>query len=111
MQSDTSATALSRADDFQLYNYARAAEFLAVTPVALRNKVYRGQGPTPTVIERRTFFALCDLREYVLQHRRPAAPAVKLSLAEVLAPPKRRRGRPTVAEMMARQAVAKRGEG
>jgi hypothetical protein len=35
----------------------------------------------------------------------------EISLAKIMVPKKRRQGRPTIAETMAREAAAKRGEG
>ncbi len=112
MQPDALLSSSLAADDYKLLSYDAAAAYLDITPVALRNKVYRGEGPVPTVIKRRTFFALCDLREYVQRHRRPSAATVRpvlaeTSLAELMVPQKRRRGRPTIAETMARSG----GEG
>jgi hypothetical protein len=97
-------------DHLKLYDYDAAAELLCMTAVALRNRVYRGEGPVPTTIGRRIFFAAKDIAAYIDAHRRPPNPPQTTTLAEALTPKKRRRGRPTVAEAMARKAAANRGE-
>jgi len=102
---------LAPVDSLKLFDYETAAELLCMTSVALRNRVYRNEGPVTTIIGRRTFFAANDIASYIDAHRRVPNPVQTANLAEVLAPVKRRRGRPTIAATMARQAAVTRGEG
>jgi hypothetical protein len=81
-----------------LLDYEQAAA--ALSRAALRDLVYKGRGPTVTRIGRRTLFAVSDLEDFVERHRqvpRPAPPN------EESRPP--RRGRPSIAELMARRAA------
>ncbi|WP_315836146.1 helix-turn-helix transcriptional regulator [Bradyrhizobium prioriisuperbiae] len=79
-----------------LADYRRAAALLGITPGALRDLCYRGRGPVQTKIGRRTLFAVADLHAFVAAHRSPLPQ--QPTTAEQ---PRRRRGRPTIAEMMA----------
>jgi hypothetical protein len=83
-----------------LLDYEHAARALSLTRAALRDLVYKGRGPAITKIGRRTLFAIIDLEEFVNRHRQAAVIPV---IAEATAR-KRRRGRPTIAEQMARDA-------
>ena len=81
-----------------LLDYEGAAKALSMSRAALRDLVYKGRGPRTTKIGRRTFFAVKDLEAFIDHHREPAplpapAPAIERT---------RKRGRPTIAEQMAR---------
>lgn len=54
-----------------LFDYEGAALMLSMTRAALRDLVYRGNGPRITKIGRRTFFARCDLENFIELHREP----------------------------------------
>lgn len=83
-----------------LLDYEGAAAALSISRAALRDLVYKGRGPVVTRIGRRTFFAVSDLEAFIDCHRVAAA-----ALPDEEPPPrKRRRGRPTIAEQMARDA-------
>jgi hypothetical protein len=84
-----------------LLDYEAAASALSLSRAALRDLVYKGRGPAVTKIGRRTFFAVKDL-EAVIDRHRECAPRLE---APAPAPAKRRRGRPTIAEQMARDAA------
>jgi len=88
-----------------LLDYEEAAAALAMTRAALRDLVYSGRGPAVTKIGRRIFFAIRDLEDFVDRHRECAPPLDDPD------PPvmKRRRGRPTIAEQMARNAALRTG--
>jgi hypothetical protein len=79
-----------------LLDYRRAAAMLCLSPAALRDLVYRGAGPVPTRLGRRTMFAVSDLITFVEAHRevriRPPSGAG----------PNGKRGRPTIAGIMER---------
>jgi len=84
-----------------LLDYEGAAKALALTRAALRDLVYKGRGPVVTKIGRRIFFAVKDLEAFVDRHR-------ECALAQVTETPvlaKRKRGRPTIAQQMARNAA------
>ncbi|WP_349644783.1 MULTISPECIES: helix-turn-helix domain-containing protein [unclassified Bradyrhizobium] len=78
-----------------LADYRRAAALLGITPGALRDLCYRGRGPVQIKIGRRTLFAVADLHAFVAAHR---SPLLQRPTAEQ---PRRKRGRPSIAEMMA----------
>jgi hypothetical protein len=84
-----------------LLNYEQAAAALALSRAALRDLVYKGRGPTVTRIGRRTLFAVPDLKEFVEQHREIPRPASSNNDDF----PRRRRGRPSIVELMARRAA------
>lgn len=84
-----------------LLDYNAAAKALSLSPAALRDLVYKRRGPTVTRIGRRTFFAVKDLEAFIDRHRECAAPSI---VPEDI-PKKRKRGRPTIAEKMARDAA------
>lgn len=65
---------------------------------ALRDLVYKGHGPRVTKIGRRTFFAVSDLEAFVEKCREAATGAT----SEPEVPESRKRGRPSIAEQMAR---------
>jgi predicted DNA-binding transcriptional regulator AlpA len=81
-----------------LLDYDGAAKALSMSRPALRDLVYKGRGPRTTKIGRRTFFAVKDLEAFIDQHREPPPMREELPIT-----PKARRGRPTIAEMMARK--------
>lgn len=83
-----------------LFSYDEAAAALGMTRAALRDLVYKGRGPVVTKIGRRTFFALADLEAFVTAHRVPASQAPVPVRA-----PRRKRGRPTIAEQMQSQSA------
>ncbi|MGA7178923.1 MAG: helix-turn-helix domain-containing protein [Thiobacillaceae bacterium] len=83
-----------------LLDYEGAAKALSLSRAALRDLVYKGRGPRTTRIGRRTLFAVKDLEAFVDQHREPAPMQAPPAVRERA----RRRGRPTIAEQMARQA-------
>jgi predicted DNA-binding transcriptional regulator AlpA len=83
-----------------LLDYDGAAAVLSLSRPALRDLVYRNRGPRCVRIGRRTMFAMADLQEFVDRHRMPAQPS-----AVAAPPPKRKRGRPTILETMAREAA------
>jgi hypothetical protein len=87
-----------------LLDYDGAARALSMSRPALRDLVYKGRGPRVTKIGRRTFFAVKDLKAFIDQHREPA---VMQTEAPVIIP-KRKRGRPTIAEQMAAREVSHR---
>lgn len=81
-----------------LLDYDQAAQALSMTRAALRDLVYKGRGPRVTKIGRRTFFAVKDLEDWIDRLREPAPPLTTPEPTQT----KRRRGRPTIAEQMAR---------
>lgn len=83
-----------------LLDYEGAAAALSLSRAALRDLVYKGRGPVVTRIGRRTFFAVRDLEAFVERHREPAPLPQPAPVAR-----KRRRGRPTIAEQLARDAA------
>ena len=81
-----------------LLDYEGAAKALSLSRAALRDLVYKGRGPTVTKIGRRTFFAVADLEAFIERCREPGpdrTPAPNVSR-------NRKRGRPSIAEQMAR---------
>lgn len=84
-----------------LLDYDEAAQALSLSRAALRDLVYKGRGPTVTKIGRRTFFAVRDLEAFIDEHRKPSPTS---TIPQSL-PRKRRRGRPTIAEQMIREAA------
>ena len=82
-----------------LLDYERAAKALSLSRAALRDLVYKGRGPVVTKIGRRTFFAVEDLKAFVAQHRQCAAKADATGYTA----PKRKRGRPSISELMERE--------
>lgn len=84
-----------------LFTYEEAAAALAMSRAALRDLVYKGRGPVVTKIGRRTFFALSDLEAFVTKHRVLTGPVIEHPVER----PRRKRGRPTIAEMMQSQSV------
>lgn len=86
-----------------LLDYDAAAAMLSLSRPALRDLVYRNRGPRIVKLGRRTLFAVRDLEAFVDAHRQPERPVIS---SPVVAPPgKRRRGRPTIVEQMAREAA------
>lgn len=84
-----------------LLDYDQAAQALSMTRAALRDLVYKGRGPRVTKIGRRTFFAVKDLDDWIDRLREPAPPLTTPEPTQT----KRRRGRPTIGEQMARNAA------
>lgn len=84
-----------------LLDYDEAAAALSLSRAALRDLVYKGRGPAVTKIGRRTLFATKDLEAFVDRHRETSMP---VAATEPL-PGKRGRGRPTIAQQMARNAA------
>lgn len=84
-----------------LLDYEGAATALSLSRAALRDLVYKGRGPAVTRIGRRTFFSIRDLEAFVERHRECAPPVQTAAPAPV----KRGRGRPSIAERMARDAA------
>jgi hypothetical protein len=82
-----------------LLDYDGAARALSMSRPALRDLVYKGRGPRVTKIGRRTFFAVKDLEAFIDRHRESAITEIQESIIA----PKRKRGRPTIAEQMARE--------
>ena len=82
-----------------LLDYDGAARALSMSRPALRDLVYKGRGPRVTKIGRRTFFTVKDLEAFIDQHREPAT----LKTQDSVIVQKRKRGRPTIAEQMARE--------
>lgn len=82
-----------------LLDYESAAIVLGLSRPALRDLVYKRRGPATVNIGRRTMFAYKDLEAWVDQHRKPAPP---LPIVEM---PKRKRGRPSIADKMAQSNV------
>jgi len=82
-----------------LLDYDGAARALSMSRAALRDLVYKGRGPRVTKIGRRTFFAVKDLEAFIDRHREPAT----MKTQEPANVAKRKRGRPTIAEQMARE--------
>ena len=79
-----------------LLDYDNAARLLGMTRAALRDLVYRHRGPATVKLGRRTLFAYRDLEACVDAHRMPAPPPSAADL------PKRKRGRPSIADKIAR---------
>lgn len=79
-----------------LLDYDNAARLLGMSRAALRDLVYRRRGPAVVRIGRRTLFAYRDLEAWVDAQRLPAAPPPAADL------PKRKRGRPSIADKLAR---------
>jgi hypothetical protein len=84
-----------------LLDYDGAARALSMSRAALRDLVYKGRGLRVTKIGRRTFFAVKDLEAFIDRHREPAATEIQ----EPLVAHRRKRGRPTIAEQMAREVA------
>ncbi len=82
-----------------LLNYENAAAALGLSRPALRDLVYKRRGPTTVNIGRRTMFAYKDLEAWVDQHRKPTP---SLPVVEM---PKRKRGRPSIADKIARGEI------
>ena len=86
-----------------LYPYAEAATLLGLPSTqSLRDLVHRGKGPVKVRVGRRVLFAASDIEAWIAAHR---APHEQIEAPAHIAEPKRRRGRPSVAE---RQATAQR---
>ncbi|WP_374311765.1 helix-turn-helix transcriptional regulator [Dongia sp.] len=90
-----------------LLDYPSAAAALSMSRQALADLVYKNRGPAIVKLGSRTFFTPDDLKAWISQHRLAANDPrpVKLPAAVVeaaLAPGKRKRGRPTKAEQLAR---------
>lgn len=86
---------MSRPDQI-LYSYPQAATLLGLPSAqALRDIVYRGDGPARVQIGRRVSFMYADLVAWAETHRQAAVPET-VQTPPVIAV--RRRGRPTVAE-------------
>jgi predicted DNA-binding transcriptional regulator AlpA len=85
-----------------LLDYEQAAKALSLSRAALRDLVYKNRGPVVTRIGRRTLFAVSDLQAFVERHRE-----IPRSLqADSNLPPRRpKRGRPTIAETVAKRAA------
>ena len=86
--------------DILLYDYKRAADALSMSEAALRNLVHRGKGPKVTKIRNhnRTFFAPVDLEAFVEAHRNPVPVPSRDPVTRPVK--KRRRGRPSLVEIM-----------
>jgi len=84
-----------------LLDYEQAAKALSLSRAALRDLVYKSRGPVVTRIGRRTLFAVSDLQAFIEQHREVPRPMI-LDRDDR---PRRKRGRPSIAELMARQAA------
>jgi hypothetical protein len=82
-----------------LLDYDGAARALSMSRPALRDLVYKGRGPRVTKIGRRIFFAVKDLEAFIDHHREPTT----MRTQEPVIVAKRKRGRPTIAEQMARE--------
>jgi len=94
-----------------LLDYDRAADALSMTVQALRDLVYKGMGPARTFVGNKPYFAPEDLLAWRASLRRdpPKVPQTVSSVAtrtDVPTAPmptlRRRRGRPTKAEQLAR---------
>jgi predicted DNA-binding transcriptional regulator AlpA len=85
-----------------LLDYEQAAAALSLSRAALRDLVYKGRGPIVTRIGRRTFFAVSDLEDFVERHREAPQPVATNSDDH---PRQSKRGRPSIAELMARRAA------
>ncbi|WP_374650263.1 helix-turn-helix transcriptional regulator [Dongia sp.] len=91
-----------------LLDYPSAAAALSMTRQALSDLVYKNRGPAIVKIGSRTFFTPDDLKAWISRQRMPAndhrpvmsAPAPQAAMQ----PAKRKRGRPTKAEQLARAA-------
>ncbi len=96
-----------RAHQKLLLDYESAAEVLSLTRSALRDLVYKGSGPATIKLGRRTMFAVSDLEAFIEANRVATGGRIPLYPAEQSpdeAPKKRRRGRPTKIEQLAREA-------
>lgn len=82
-----------------LLDYENAAAVLGLSRPALRDLIYKRRGPATVNIGRRTRFAYKDLEAWVDQHRKPTA---SLPVVEM---PKRKRGRPSIADQIARGII------
>ncbi|MGE0500665.1 MAG: helix-turn-helix transcriptional regulator [Rhizobiaceae bacterium] len=82
-----------------LLDYDNAAALLGMTRPALRDLVYRRRGPATVKVGRRTLFAYRDLEAWVEAQRLPAPPPASADL------PKRKRGRPSIADKIARGEI------
>jgi transposase len=78
-----------------LLDYNNAAALLGMTRGALRDLVYKRRGPATVSVGRRTLFAYRDLEAWLDAHRKPAPPPRPTDL------PKRKRGRPSIADKIA----------
>ena len=85
-----------------LLDYDGAARALSLSRAALRDLVYKGRGPRVTKIGRRTFFVVRDLEAFIDRHSEPNP---RQTEAPVIMPA-RKRGRPTIAEQMARRNLS-----
>lgn len=83
-----------------LLSYPRAAAAVDLTEEAFRTLVLRGRGPATVALGRRVMFRPCDLTAWVDSLVVPARPASTVAAN----PARRRRGRPTKAEQVARRA-------
>jgi hypothetical protein len=83
-----------------LLNYEQAAAALALSRAALRDLVYKGRGPVVTRIGRRTLFAVSDLQDFAERHREVPRPVPASDR-----PRRTKRGRPSIAEQMAKKAA------
>jgi hypothetical protein len=83
-----------------LLDYEQAASALSLSRAALRDLVYKGRGPVVTKIGRRTLFAVSDLEAFVNQHRQVPQFLAEHSRTQA---PRSKRGRPSIAELKARQ--------
>lgn len=82
-----------------LLDYDNAAALLNLTRPALRDLVYKKRGPATINIGRRTMFAYKDLEIWIDSLRKPAPQPANTDL------PKRKRGRPSIAEKMQRGEI------
>lgn len=93
-----------------LLDYNAAAQMLSMSRQALADLVYdpKRSGPPTIKIGRRTFFSPDDLKAWIARHRipandpRPVTLPKKAVVEAAVAPGKRRRGRPTKADQLAR---------
>ncbi len=64
---------MKRDNNKLLLDYKGASATLSMSPVALRDLVYKNKGPRVTRIGRRTFFAWKDLEAFVEEYRQVTA--------------------------------------
>ncbi|PVB59504.1 hypothetical protein DCO57_21995 [Labrenzia sp. 011] len=103
-----------RAQQKLLLDYESAAEALSLTRSALRDLVYKGRGPATIKLGRRTMFAMSDLEAFIEANRIASGgltPFFRTERSTDAAPKKRRRGRPTKIEQLAREAHFRSREG
>jgi predicted DNA-binding transcriptional regulator AlpA len=79
-----------------MLDYNEAARLLCLSRSALRDLVYKRRGPATVRIGRRTMFAYRDLETWVDAHRKAVPPLPNPEF------PKRKRGRPSIADKIAR---------